>query len=111
MEITNKISGMTYNLSDEVYVILDNPTMDMKGYCAGDKVRLISGVYESEIPGYHHDKDFWTVCGIGETTPCWVGVRKVNLKLYVKGERVAKKAVKTKPVSKAKKSTTRKAKV
>lgn len=65
-------------LSDDVYVLTENS--GDPGYCAGTVVRLISGVDDCTIPGYHFNKRYKTVCKIGATTAQHVGVLASSLR-------------------------------
>jgi len=51
------------------------------GYETGAKVRLISGVDNSHIPGYHFMHGFVTVCRIEADWAEFIGVRKENLRV------------------------------
>jgi hypothetical protein len=78
----NKIKsydGRVCYLSEETYEILtdDHTSSDYK---KGAIVRLISGVDNSKVPGYHFDEHYFTVCKIGAVQAQFCGIRKENLK-------------------------------
>jgi hypothetical protein len=72
--------GARYKLSEEVYIW--SPTVDDYTYInirSGQVVRLISGVDDSDIPGYHFDDRWVTVCPVGAKTAKFIGVQKADL--------------------------------
>lgn len=63
----------TVYLSEEVYKIVADNRADPP-YPVGTYVRLISGVDDSDKPGYHFRCDFRTVSRLGVLVPNFVGV-------------------------------------
>ena len=82
MQTIRDRKGKEHVLSSEVYEIvsLQNP-VGLRRYTNGAKVRLISGVYESSIPGYHFSKGYVTVCSVEAKVAEFVGVKKEEIKL------------------------------
>lgn len=74
--------GNTQILSDERYEIIKTPDILRAGmhYEVGTIVRLISGVDNSKIPGYHFYKNFVTICREDATLAEFVGFEKSFLK-------------------------------
>lgn len=70
-------------LSDEVYEIEkhDFTEQNQHPYPIGTKVRLISGVDNQKVPGYHFMCGFVTVCDVNAEFAQFVGIRSQNLKL------------------------------
>ena len=84
MKHIKNYNGQYENLSDEVYEILRGKEYDFDGmddYKTGSKVRLISGVYGSEIAGYHFTGGWVTVCSVNVKIAEYIGFPKKDLKL------------------------------
>jgi hypothetical protein len=80
MEIED-YSGNTRYLSNELYEILV-PNMASTGdgkYDKGSYVRLISGVENSPIIGYHRLNDWVTVCSIYAEIAEFIGIKKIHI--------------------------------
>jgi hypothetical protein len=69
--ILDKIGRHAVNLSDEVYVIRRDYLG--LGYQDGTRVRLIAGINNSPIPGYHWSPGYVTVCAVDEEYARHVG--------------------------------------
>lgn len=81
MNIIKDYAGRDCYLSDEVYVITDPETSSMNTYYrAGTLVRKISGVDNSNIPGYHFSHGWTTVCRIDAEIAQFHGVETKYLK-------------------------------
>lgn len=78
-------TGKWQSLSKEVYEIIDvkGTLLDYDGtdYKAGTRVRLITGVMNSPVLGYHTDSNWLTVCRNGAWVAEFVGFEKSRLKL------------------------------
>jgi hypothetical protein len=71
-------------LSEQLYV-LSTPNRHTEDYTKGVRVRLISGVDNSDVPGYHFSRGWRTVCREDAREAEWIGVplsslRKVRTK-------------------------------
>lgn len=70
--------GRLIYLSDDIYVVKrDIANTRLK---KGDQVRLISGINNSDIPGFHFDQTSVTVCPANSDVPRWIGVYTTNLR-------------------------------
>lgn len=76
----NDYMGRPYNLSDEVYELLKPHEMSGDKYPVGQRIRLISGVNGSPIPGYHTTPGHTTVCRVDAEIAEFLGIPKVYLK-------------------------------
>lgn len=78
--------GKTCYLSDEIYEILtDHHPSHNHGYSEGDLVRLISDPYYSDIPGYHHQPGWVTVCSIFAQVAGFCGFKRSELRCVGSG--------------------------
>lgn len=68
-------------LSEELYVVNNDPhhPEELQRLLFEKKVRLISGVDGSKVPGYHFSKEWVTVCPEDADHPMYIGVRKHSL--------------------------------
>jgi hypothetical protein len=79
-----KYDGTSCTVSEEIYeltedrICLGEPVPD---YSKGTRVRLISGIDGSHMPGYHGIRGFVTVCRVEATTAEFIGVKKKSLRL------------------------------
>jgi hypothetical protein len=83
MKTITDFMGATRTLSEDVYEItkITFPNMNpVSGYGVGDKVRLISGIDNSVIPGYHFSKGFVAVCRVDAIVAEFLGVKKSHIK-------------------------------
>ena len=65
MNTIKAYDGRVCNLSDEIYVLEGfESAFEDDHYQNGTRVRLISGVDGSPIPGYHFSKGYVTVCSV-----------------------------------------------
>ncbi len=88
MRIGLKISDAEHNwqtLSEEIYEIVrnDGTLHDYEGttYFNGQRVRLISGVMDSHVAGYHTSHGWVTVCRDDAVTAEFCGFKRSRLKL------------------------------
>lgn len=65
LKIKSSCGGKVYGLSEEVYRINDKLN---ENYTNGTLVRLISGIAGVDNVGYHHQRDFYTICRLD--SPC-----------------------------------------
>lgn len=80
-------SGKWEKLSKETYEIITlDGTIHIKDadYAVGSRVKLISGVDDSSVCGYHFRKGWITVCRENAFTAEFLGLPKKNLKLISK---------------------------
>ena len=69
--------GKNHFLSEERYMIVGQDSGENFGnYTNGTVVRLISGVDNSPIVGYHFDKSYLTTCRTDASIAEFVGIRK-----------------------------------
>lgn len=69
-----------YKLSEEVYVVNKRRSGNVANdYVTGTHVRMISGVDNSDVPGYHFSEGWVTVCRIDAKHPEWAGLKKTWL--------------------------------
>jgi hypothetical protein len=78
--------GNSFNLSSEVYRIELSHEGKPESIFNGVLVRMISGVRpnginteRSEVPGFHYDPNYATVCPIWSKRPQWSGFPRKNL--------------------------------
>jgi hypothetical protein len=77
-------NGKSYAMSVSIYEIISDETnwgCKIPGYNVGDKVRMISGVEESERLGHHPTRMWRTVCRIGAEHAEHVGFPVTALRL------------------------------
>ena len=70
-------SGKVFFLSFDRFILEEDVTFSYK---KGAFVRLISGINGSDIPGYHINKSYFTVCLEKVKYPQFIGVKKKHLK-------------------------------
>lgn len=81
MRIYDETSGQYHTLSEEVYEVIAGGGWGQGMFPKGSKVRLISGVNRSLIPGYHFSPGYVTVCRVESVTADHFGMQIVYLKL------------------------------
>jgi hypothetical protein len=80
--IKSSSDGRECKLSNVIYTIKDTKESrewlkEMgRWYKPGTKVRLISGVDGSTIPGYHFEKGYVTICRVDAITAEFIGIKK-----------------------------------
>lgn len=82
MKTITDFQGIERNLSDEIYEITETVDMVGKNYSKGSLVWLISGVDDSDVPGYHFSSTHLTTCSIFANVANFVGIPKKYLKLW-----------------------------
>ena len=80
MKTIKGLDRNTYNLSDEVFMIVNWDHRPPSGYEIGTVVRFISGTDGSEEPGHHFKSLYATVCRTDTKTAEFIGVRRCDLR-------------------------------
>lgn len=78
--------GEKFYLSDEIYELTTDALVEYvplyrEFYRKGSRVRLISGMDGSDVPGRHWHPDYVTICHIGSDVPYFIGVFRHEIKL------------------------------
>jgi hypothetical protein len=80
MKTIRDYQGNICYLSDDVYILKNiESSFTSVNYKDGEYVRLISGVDGSNIPGYHFDPEWVTVCDIYANVASFYGVKKSQI--------------------------------
>lgn len=69
--------GISQELGNQIYEVIES---DVSGYGPGTLVRLISGVDDSKVPGYHFNSAYRTVCRLDAERAEFIGIHRQYLK-------------------------------